>query len=55
MNSSDIFAVLALVTGIGVYLSSGVGSYDSSRSGGGKTIKRRHNKDRRTKSLRTKK
>jgi hypothetical protein len=55
MNSRDIFAILALVTGIGVYLSTTGGSTTNTQGGGGKTIKRRHNKHRGTKSLRTKK
>lgn len=55
MDSGNIIALVALVAGLGVYLSSGVGSSDSPQSGGGKTIKRRPNKGRRTKSLRSKK
>ena len=54
MNSRDIFAILALVTGLGVYLSMGQGSSTNTQSAGGKTLKRHRNKRHRRKSLRTK-
>jgi hypothetical protein len=54
MNSGNIIAIIALVTGIGMYLST-VGGSPTNTQSGGKTFKRRHNKRHRRKTLSAKK
>jgi hypothetical protein len=54
MNSGNIIALVALVAGLGMYLSIGQGSSTNTQAGGGKTLKRHRNKRHRRKSLRTK-
>jgi hypothetical protein len=54
MKSGDIIAIIALVTGVGMYLST-VGGSPTTTQSGGKTFKRHHNKRHRRKTLSTKK
>ena len=54
MKSGNIIAIIALVTGLGMYLSMGSGSPTTTQSGG-KTFKRHRNKRHRRKTLSNKK
>jgi hypothetical protein len=54
MNSGNIIAIIALVAGVGMYLST-VGGSSTNAQSGGKTFKRRSNKRHRRKTLSTKK
>ena len=54
MNSENVIAIIALVTGLGMYLSIGSGSPTTTQTGG-KTFKRHRNKRHRRKTLSTKK
>jgi|LakMenEpi03Aug12_release.lakeMendotaPanAssembly.Ray.scaffolds.fasta_scaffold962340_2 hypothetical protein len=54
MKSENIIAILALITGVGVYFSTSGGSPRNTQTGG-KTFKRGRNKVHRRKTLSTKK
>jgi len=50
MNSGNIIALVALIAGVGMYLSTTGGSPTTTQTGG-KTFKRHRNKHRRRKTL----
>ena len=54
MNSGNIIALIALVAGAGMYLST-VGGSETNTQNGGKTFKRHRNKRHHRKTLSTKK
>jgi hypothetical protein len=55
MNSGNIIAIVALVAGVGMYLSTVGGGSPTTTQTGGKTFKRHRNKRHRRKTLSTKK